>query len=144
MGFRIQCSSKRRTSNKWYVYTFPSKKVLAAIVGKVRDATRKNQARSLANLLRKLNPMIRGWCTYFWHVASSATFDYLTAFTWRRVRTWTRKRHPKTSVRRLRQQYFPDWRPTDGSAALFYAGQTWSAAIATETHESPPNETAAA
>ncbi|MDE1675087.1 group II intron reverse transcriptase/maturase [Nocardia gipuzkoensis] len=124
LGFRIQRFRKRGTLNKWVVYTYPSKKALASIIGKVRDSTRKNAARSLANLLRKLNPMIRGWCTYFRHAASSATFDYLTAFTWRRVWQWTRKRHPKTSARKLRRQFFPGWKPTDGDVQLFYAGQT--------------------
>lgn len=124
LGFRIQRFPKRGTRDKQVVYTYPSKKALASIVGKVRDATRKNAARSLANLLRKLNPMIRGWCTYFRHGASPATFDYLTAFTWRRVWQWTRKRHPKTPARKLRRQFLPGWKPTDGGVQLFYAGHT--------------------
>jgi len=125
LGFRIQRFPKRGTPNKWFVYTYPSKKALASIVGKVREATRRNQARNLANLLRhKLNPMIRGWCMYFRYGASKATFCYLAAFVWRRVYRWVLKRHPKTSIGELRRRYFPGWKPTDGGAQLYYADQT--------------------
>ncbi|MGQ4620047.1 group II intron reverse transcriptase/maturase [Nocardia sp. R7R-8] len=121
LGFRIQRSHKKGTPNKRFVYTYPAKKALASIVGKVRETTRRNSARTLANLLRTLNPMIRGWCTYFRHAASTTTFAYLAAYTWRRVFGWTVKRHPKTPVRKLRRQYFPDWKPTDGDVTLLYA-----------------------
>ncbi|MFR9750528.1 group II intron maturase-specific domain-containing protein [Nocardia sp. 004] len=121
LGFRIQRSRKKGNPNKRFVYTYPSKKALTSIVGKVRETTRRNSARNLANLLRTLNPMIRGWCTYFRHAASKTTFAYLAAYTWRRVFNWTVKRHPKTPVRKLRRQYFPDWKPTDGDVTLFYA-----------------------
>ena len=124
LGFRIQRFRKRGTRNTWAVYTYPSKKALASVVGKVRDATRKNAARSLANLLHKLNPMIRGWCNYFRYGASKATFSYVAAFSWRRVWRWTIKRHPKTSIRKLRRQFFPGWKPTDGAVQLYYADQT--------------------
>jgi len=124
LGFRIQRCLKRGTQDSWAVYTFPSKKALASIVGKVRDATRKNQARHLAGLLHRLNATVRGWCTYFRHAASKATFSYLTAFTWKRVYRWLRTRHPKTPVRELRRRFLPGWRPTEGTVQLYYAGET--------------------
>ena len=33
----------------------------------------------------RLNPMLRGWCAYFRPGVSSATFQYLSAYVWRRV-----------------------------------------------------------
>ncbi|WP_280350984.1 group II intron reverse transcriptase/maturase [Nocardia abscessus] len=124
LGFHIRRDRKRGTRDKWAVYTYPSKKALASIVGKVRAATRKNTAASMANLLRKLNPMIRGWCTYFKYGASKNTFAYLAAFSWRRVWRWTVKLHPKTPIRTLRRRYFPEWKPTDGEVRLYYADET--------------------
>ncbi|WP_445189232.1 group II intron maturase-specific domain-containing protein [Pseudonocardia sp. Cha107L01] len=49
------------------VYTYPSKKSLASIKAKIRLLTRRKAHRTLADLLRRLNPTIRGWCTYFQH-----------------------------------------------------------------------------
>ena len=43
-------------------------------------------------LLLHLNRMLRGWCAYFRPGVSSATFKYLSAYTWRRVFEWLRRR----------------------------------------------------
>ena len=76
LGFRIQRRRKRGTT-KHMVYTYPSKKALASIIGRVRALTRRSAHPSLAALLRQLNPVLRGWCTYFRHGVSKATFGYL-------------------------------------------------------------------
>ena len=54
LGFHIQRRRKRGTS-EYYVYTYPSKKALASITGKVRAVTNKRGHRTLADLLRQLN-----------------------------------------------------------------------------------------
>jgi RNA-directed DNA polymerase len=61
LGFRIQRRRKRGTTKR-VVYTYPSKKALASITGKVRAITNRNGHRTLADLLHQLNPMLRGWC----------------------------------------------------------------------------------
>jgi RNA-directed DNA polymerase len=58
---------------------------LASITGKVRAVTNKRGHRTLADLLRQLNSVMRGWCNYFRFGSSTATFHYLDTFTWRRV-----------------------------------------------------------
>ena len=55
--------------------------------------TRGATNQSLAVLLHRLNPVLRGWTNYFRHGVSKATFDYLRAFTWRRVVCWLRHKH---------------------------------------------------
>jgi RNA-directed DNA polymerase len=92
LGFHIQRRQKRGTS-EYYVYTYPSKKALASIVGKVRGLTRRAKHRTLADLLRRLNPVLRGWCNYFHHGVSSRTFGYVDHFAFWRVVGWLRKRH---------------------------------------------------
>ena len=59
------------------VYTYPSKKSLASVMDKVRSLTRRAKHRTLADLLRRLNPVLRGWCNYFRHGVSKRTFSYL-------------------------------------------------------------------
>ena len=92
LGFRIQRHQKRGTVKR-FVYTYPSKKALASIKAKVRSMTRGATNQSLAVLLHRLNPVLRGWTNYFRHGVSKATFDYLRAFTWRRVVCWLRHKH---------------------------------------------------
>ena len=43
----------------------------------MRALTRGATNQPLAALLRRLNPVLRGWTNYFRHGVSKATFDYL-------------------------------------------------------------------
>lgn len=118
LGFRIQRKRKRGTTKR-VVYTYPSKKALASIVGRVRALTNRTSHPTFAALLRQLNPVLRGWCTYFRHGVSAATFGYLDQYTWYRVVRWIRKRHNKTKWAVLLRRYLPGWRPTEDEATLF-------------------------
>ena len=119
LGFRIQRRLKRGTTRR-VVYTYPSKKALLAIIDKVRTLTRKGWHESLTVLLRRVNPVLRGWCNYFRHGVSAATFSYLDEYAWRRVTLWLRKRHPGTKWAALRRRYLPGWRPTEDGVTLFH------------------------
>ncbi len=118
LGFRIQ-RQRQRGSNKRFVYTWPSKKALASVKAKVRALTRGGTNQPLAVLLRRLNPVLRGWANYFRHGVSKDTFDYLNAFSWRRVICWLRHKHRRASWKSLRRRYLPGWRPTEGEVTLF-------------------------
>ena len=63
LGWRIQRRPWRGRTGKTAIYTYPSKKALASIIDKVRTLTRRAAHRTLADLLRRLNPVLRGWCT---------------------------------------------------------------------------------
>jgi RNA-directed DNA polymerase len=118
LGFRIQ-RQRKRGSNKRFVYTWPSKKALASVKAKVRALTRGGTNQPLTVLLRRLNPVLRGWANYFRHGVSKDTFDYLNAFSWRRVICWVRHKHRRASWKLLRRRYLPGWRPTEGGVTLF-------------------------
>ena len=122
LGFHIQRKQKRGT-NKRVVYTYPSKKALASIVGKVRVLTRRASHPTLAVLLRQVNSVLRGWCAYFRYGVSKATFGYLDQFTWHRVVGWIRKRHKRTKWAVLRRRYLPRSRPTEDEVTLFQPQQ---------------------
>ena len=71
-------------------------------------------------LLRKLNTALRGWCAYFRVGVSSATFSYLSHYTWRTVWRWLRRKHRKTTWKQLRRQYANGgWWPTGNELELF-------------------------
>jgi RNA-directed DNA polymerase len=122
LGFHIQRRRKRGTG-KYVVYTYPSKKALASIVGRVRGLTNRSSHPALAVLLRQLNPVLQGWCTYFRYGGSKATFGYLDQYTWHRVVRWLRKRHPRTKMAILKRRYLPGWRPTEDAVTLFQPQQ---------------------
>ena len=117
LGFHIQRKIKEGTQRR-ALYTYPSKTALASVKAKVRTLTQGNTNQTLANLLQRVNPVLRGWANYFRHGVSSRTFDYLNAFSWRRVVNWLRAKHRRANWKWLRRRYLPGWRPTDGQASL--------------------------
>ena len=121
LGFRIQRRRKRGTQ-KWYVYTWPSKKSLASIKAKIRTLTRMGRNLPLQILLYRLNPVLRGWTNYFRYGVSKATFGYLRAFMWQRVVCWLRHKHPRMNWKLLRRRYLPGWWPAEGTVTLFNPG----------------------
>lgn len=118
LGFHIQRRHKRGTAKR-VVYTYPSKKALASIIDRVRALTSRSSHPTLAVLLRQLNPVLQGWCTYFRYGVSKATFGYLDQYTWRRVVRWLRKRHPRTKWAALMRRHLPGWQPTEDGVTLF-------------------------
>ena len=119
LGWRIQRRAWRSRTSKTAVYTYPSKKALAAIKDKVRQLTRRARHRTLADLLRRLNSVLRGWCTYFRHGVSSRTFSYVDHFAFWRVVGWLRKRHLGLNMHTLVRRYLPGWEINDGGIDMF-------------------------
>ena len=119
LGWRIQRRAWRGRTGRRAVYTYPSKEALASVMGKVRSLTRRAKHRTLADLLDRLNPVLRGWCTYFRHGVSGRTFSYLDHYAFWRIVGWIRKRHVGLSWGTLHRRFLPGWEVRDGRTAMF-------------------------
>jgi len=119
LGWRIQRRNWKGRAGKKAIYTYPSKKALASIVDKVRSLTRRAKHRTLADLLRRLNPVLRGWCNYFRHGVSSRTFNYVDHYAFWRIVGWLRKRHLGLNMHTLVRRYLPGWRISDKGIEMF-------------------------
>jgi RNA-directed DNA polymerase len=119
LGFRIQ-RQRKRGSSKRFVYTWPSKKSLTSITAKVKTISKQGTNKPLSDLLRQLNPVLRGWTNYFRHAVSKATFGYLHQYTWLRIVGWLRRKHRRTNWKTLRRRYLSQrWWPEHDGTALF-------------------------
>jgi hypothetical protein len=117
------------------VYTYPSKKALASIIGRVRALTTRSSHPALAVLLRQLNPVLQGWCTYFRYGVSKATFGYLDQYAWHRVVRWLRKRHPTRRWRSSNAAIYPGGdRPRTGDLVPAAAGDGQPLPLPGEQH----------
>jgi hypothetical protein len=108
-----------------------AQKALASIKGKVRQLTRRARHRTLAELLRRLNPVLRGWCSCFRHGVSKRTFGYADHFAFWRVVGWLRKRHLGLNMHTLVRRHLPGWEISDGGSTC--SGRTGSPSSATGT-----------
>ena len=75
--------------------------------------------RDLVALLRRLNPVLRGWCNYFRHGVSKRAFGYVDNFSWKRTVRWLRKRHFKLNWVTIRRRHLPTWEISADVVAMF-------------------------
>jgi RNA-directed DNA polymerase len=107
----------------------PSKASLKNISDKVRNTIKSNRTAKQGDLIRKLNPIITGWCNNHRSVAATDSYSKLdrTLFTslWR----WARRRHPIKTRKWTKNRYWKkeknrDWIFSDGKKALKFASST--------------------
>ncbi|WOO98668.1 group II intron reverse transcriptase/maturase [Micrococcus terreus] len=93
LGFNIR-RMRRRGSNKWFVYTRPSKKAIASIKARVKAMTyRATLHHDPGYLFEYLGRVLRGWANYFRHGVSKATFSAVDSYAWERITAWLRDKH---------------------------------------------------
>jgi hypothetical protein len=120
LGWRIQRHRKRGTG-KHYVYVYPAKKALVAVMAKVKTICRRNTNLPLGALLRLLNRVLRGWTAYFKYGCSNATFSYLRSYLWKEILRCQRRKHRRSTWKQLRRRY-GIW-PADGGCRVVRSGQ---------------------
>lgn len=118
LGFRIQ--RKYREDGTHVVHTYPSKAALAAVMEKIRKATgRGTTSLRLVDVLRTVNPILRGWAGYFRYGASKRTFSYLAYWTWWRTILWIRRKHPQLTWKQVRRRYYGADRISQDGVTLY-------------------------
>jgi RNA-directed DNA polymerase len=84
----------------------PSKQRTRSFLGLVRERIKANSAASAGELVRMLNPALRGWANYHRHVVSKETYGFVDHQIWKALWQWALRRHPKKSARWVRAKYF--------------------------------------
>jgi len=93
LGHHIRRMRKRGTQ-KYYVYTKPSKKAIASIMDKVTAKTyRSTRHQDLDKLILSLNRSLAGWANYFRHGVSKAVFNAIDHHAWGRLMRWIRAKY---------------------------------------------------
>ncbi|MGA7629534.1 MAG: group II intron maturase-specific domain-containing protein, partial [Terriglobales bacterium] len=84
----------------------PSKKNVKTLLGGIRTTIKAALGMSAADLIRKLNPKIRGWANYHRHVVSTRTFARVDHEIFSSLWRWALRRHPNKNIRWCKQKYF--------------------------------------
>jgi RNA-directed DNA polymerase len=118
LGFAIK--RVRGRHGRMVIHTYPSKRSLQAVKAKVRQITKHTGPDQAPDqLLHRVNRVLRGWCNYFRHGVSSATFAYLRHYAYWRVVGWLRRRHRKRNWSWLRRTYLKERWPAHEGVELF-------------------------
>uniref|UniRef100_UPI00333E4EDB group II intron reverse transcriptase/maturase n=1 Tax=Castellaniella defragrans TaxID=75697 RepID=UPI00333E4EDB len=76
----------------------PSRKNVKAFYDKVKEVIRSHLHSKQENLLRQLNPILRGWAKYHQPVVAKSAFSRMDHLIhWRLVR-WSKRRHPRKTL----------------------------------------------
>jgi group II intron reverse transcriptase/maturase len=94
LGFhhRMRPSAKRR--GRYYLNKWPSDRAMASIKAKLRERTDKRHVgRSLEEVIAELNPVLRGWGTYFSQGNSSKKFGSVDHYAHERLARLASRKH---------------------------------------------------
>jgi len=84
----------------------PSKKKVLAFCKRLGEETKNLSSVEQEVLIRKLNPILRGFANYYKGVISKETFSYISYRVWQYLWRWAKRRHPNKNSRWVRKRYF--------------------------------------
>src|SRR5579862_1711757 len=84
----------------------PSKANVKAHLDKIREVIEANKTAKQADLISRLNPVLRGWANYHSHVVAKETFARVDDTVWSMLWRWAVRRHPNKGARWVKQKYF--------------------------------------
>ncbi|OFD53384.1 Reverse transcriptase (RNA-dependent DNA polymerase) [Bacillus mycoides] len=103
LGFSIR-QYKTWQGNKLFIK--PSKSGIQKAKEKIRDTLRTMKGRPIGEVIRVLNPIIRGYGQYWKHVVSKRIFSKIANYVFWKVRKHLRQLHPKKSWKWIRARYY--------------------------------------
>jgi RNA-directed DNA polymerase len=103
-GFDFLGQHPRKYSGKFL--TKPARGNYRTILTRIRETIRKFSAQKAGDMIRALNPIIRGWANYHRHIAAKASFGALDSQIYRYLKDWAKRRHPHKGRRWLSRQYW--------------------------------------
>jgi RNA-directed DNA polymerase len=103
-GFDFLGQNVRKYKNKLLIK--PARDGVKALLQKTRECIKATHGQTAATLIRKLNPIVRGWANYHRHVCSAKTFCLADRIVHDQVLRWARRTHPNKSYGWLKRKYY--------------------------------------
>ena len=105
-GFDFLGFSIRKYGTKLLIK--PSKKSVKRLLCRIRKLVKSGWGRgsNAENLIRYINPILRGWANYYRHVVSKKVFHYIDHNIWKCCWQWAIRRHSQKGKRWIKKRYF--------------------------------------
>ncbi|MBO0612444.1 group II intron reverse transcriptase/maturase [Thiothrix fructosivorans] len=85
----------------------PAKKNVKNFLAGIRQLIDSNKTATQENLIRLLNPKIRGWTEYHKNQVAKETFSDVDHAIWKKLWKWARRRHPNKPKMWVKAKYWP-------------------------------------
>lgn len=108
MTFRYSKTSGAATRLKFNCYRWPRRKAMDALREKIRTKIGRRFHLSLQEVIREINPILRGWRNYFKVGNSERHFYRLDRFVMNRLRIFVKRKHndPNRGIRNVSVELF--------------------------------------
>jgi RNA-directed DNA polymerase len=103
-GFDFLGWNFRKYSGKLLIK--PSKKNVKAFYGKVKEVIDTRKTARQEDLIRLLNPILRGWALYHQPVVAKQAYSRMDSKVFLKLWRWAKRRHPNKSLEWIRKRYF--------------------------------------
>ena len=84
----------------------PAEKDVTNHVRKIQGIIKEMRTAKQEDLIRRLNPLIKGWANYHSNQVSKATYQKVDHLTWQKLWKWAKRRHPNKGLRWIKGRYF--------------------------------------
>jgi RNA-directed DNA polymerase len=122
LGFHVRKFGKQGT---WL--TLPQKDKVLRHLRAIRSYLDRHKQTPAVQVIRDLNPVIRGWANYYRHSAAKRTFTKVRHAQWQMLWNWAKRRHPNKRSKWVKARYFRDdgyWTFREGTAELVKPDKT--------------------
>ncbi|MDC9591509.1 group II intron reverse transcriptase/maturase [Xenorhabdus sp. XENO-10] len=84
----------------------PSKSNVLSLLSHLRELIKRHATTPVNDLIKMLNPKLRGWANYYCHCVAKRTFGYLSHQLFWLLWRWAVRRHPTKSKDWVRRKYY--------------------------------------
>ena len=102
LGFHIRKFGSRDEK----LLTVPQKEKVLKHVRATRSYLDAHKQTPAGQVIKELNPVIRGWANYYRHCAAKDVFQKVRHAQWQMLWIWAKRRHPNKSSKWVKARYF--------------------------------------
>lgn len=115
LGFHVQQVAARDRRQGFKLLIRPSRKAVKRHLLSIREELRRLRGAPQEAVIRKLNPIVKGWSRYYCTAISRKVFERCGHLMHQKLWRWARFRHPHKGERWVKRKYFrshggDDWR----------------------------------
>lgn len=106
LGFNIRQYPVENTKTNWKLLIKPSDESVAKLKARLKQEWLTLKSQDVNTIIRRLNPIIRGWANYFRVAVSSEMFRALDHWMFLRECRYIKRMHPKKNWKWRKERYF--------------------------------------
>ena len=131
LGFHI-----RKFGKQGKLLTVPQKEKVLKHVRAMRAYLDAHKQTPAGQVIKALNPVIRGWAHYYRHCAAKHVFQKVRHAQWQMLWSWAKRRHPDKSRKWVKARYFRD----DGYWTFWKERRNWCSPMQPRSPASPRSQ----